>query len=159
MRIPLLFVAAVIGFSSSVGAQIKNPFANILGRPAEIKVLDTDDEQARLLKQCFNAAHNEVRQRYNYWLQGIGEIDGFLHSIDRLQSIWIEVSPDTGEIACVKQKLAFIKKIETQCEKGNSKAKYEALRVINEASVIAFRVRTELELAKLKRVTPSSPKK
>ena len=159
MRFPLYFVAAVIGFSSSAVAQIDNPFADVLARPAEIKVLDTDDEQTRLLKQCFNAAHNEMRQRYNYWLQDVGDIDGFLHSIDRLHKIRIEISPDTSEIACVQQKLAVIREIEAHCEKGNSKAKYESLRVINEASANAFRIRTELELAKLKRVTTSSPEK
>ncbi len=159
MRLSLYFVMAVIGLSSSVEAHVDNPFADVLARPTEIKVLDTDDEQTRLLKQCFNAAHNEMRQRYNYWLQGIGDIDGFLNSIDRLQKARIEISPDTSEIVCVQEKLAFIREIEAQCKKENSKAKYESIRVINEASAKAFRVRTELELAKLKRVIKSSPDK
>ena len=82
-----------------------------------------------------------------------------IHSIDRLQKIRLEVGPDTNEIAFVQQKLAFIKEIETQCEKGISKAKHEVLREINEASAKAFRIRTELDLAKLKRVAMSLPKK
>ena len=71
----------------------------------------------------------------------------------------LEVSPDLGEIACVQQKLAFIEDIESQVAKGNSNAEYEAVREINEASVTAFRVRTELEIAKLKYVAPSAPEK
>ena len=159
MRFLILPVMAIITFSNSALTQGENPFAEVLRRPTVIEVLDADDVQTKLLKQCFNAAHNEMRLRYNYWQQGIGDIDCFLQSIERLHKMRLEVSPDLGEIACVQQKLAFIEDIESQVAKGNSNAEYEAVREINEASVTAFRVRTELEIAKLKYVAPSAPEK
>jgi len=159
MRFLILPVVSIIALSNSALAQGENPFADVLRRPTVIEVLDADDVQTKLLKQCFNAAHNEMRFRYNYWQQDIGDIDCFLQSIERLHKMRLAVSPDLSEIACVQQKLAFIKDIESQCAKGNSRAESEAVREINEASVTAFRVRTELEIAKLKYVAPSSPEK
>lgn len=112
--------------------------------------MENDDERTTLLKRCYNAAHNEMRLRYNYWLQDVGEIDAFLASIDRLHKIRIEVGPATNEVAFIEQKLSFAKEIEALCEKANSKTKNEALREINEASVSSFRLHIKLELAKLK---------
>ena len=149
MRIFILAVVSIIAFSKPVIAQVENPFADVLKTPVEIKVTDSDDRHAALLKQSFNAAHKEMRIRYNYWIQDVGEIDGLLNSIDRLHKIQLEIDPATSELAVVQWKLAFAKEIETQCEKESSKAKYEAIRQINEASAKAFRIRTELDLVKL----------
>ncbi len=150
MRLILLAVVATLAFPISALAQSANPFANVLNSPAVLKVAENDDQQTGLLKQCFNAAHNEMRIRYNYWLQGISEIDGLLASIDRLHKLRVEIVSTASELEFVEQKLAFVKEIESQCAKANSKAKFEALREINEASASAFRMRVELELAKLK---------
>lgn len=75
---------------------------------------------------------------YNVWQQDMGDIDGFLQSIERLHKMRLAVSPDLSEIARVQQKLVFIKGIEWRCVKGNSRAESEAVRKINEASVTDF---------------------
>jgi hypothetical protein len=159
MRFFILVVALIVSSSNSAVAQIENPFADVLKRSTEIEVVDTDGQQTALLKQSFNAAHKEMRIRYNYWLQGVGEIDGLLQSIDRLHNIRLEVSPAASELAFVEQKLGFAREIETQCEKANSKAKYAAIREIDEASATAFRIRAELQIVKLKAVVGSLPTK
>lgn len=159
MRFFILALVMIVAFANSAAAQIENPFADVLKRPIEIEVVDTDSQQTTLLKQSFRAAHKEMRIRYNYWLQGVGEIDGLLQSIDRLHKMRLEAGPGASELAFVEQKLAFAQEIETQCEKANSKAKYEAIREIDEASATAFRIRTELEIVKLKAVFGSLPKK
>ncbi len=159
MRFFILAVTLTVAFANSAVAQIENPFADVLKRAAEIEVVDTDGRHTTLLKQSFNTAHKEMRIRYNYWLQGVGEIDGLLQSIDRLHKIRLEVGPAANELAFVEQKLAFAREIETQCAKANSKAKYEAIREIDEASATAFRIRAELEIEKLKAVVGSLPTK
>ncbi len=150
MRLILLAVVATLAFSISAHAQNENPFDDVLNTPAVLKVAENDDQKAGLRKQCFNAAHNEMRIRYNYWLQGIGEIDGLLASIAQFHKLRAEIGPTASEIEFVEQKLAFVKEIESHCAKANSKAKFEALRQINEANVVALRLRVELELVKLK---------
>ena len=159
MRFILLIAVSTFVLANSAYAQIHNPLADVLRSPSELKVAESDDQPTALMKRCFNAAHKEMRVRYNYWLQDIGEIDGFLASIERLHKIRIEMGPATNEITFVEQKLAFAKEIESLCEKANSKTKREALRQINEASTAAFRVHTELELAKLKIASASNPQK
>jgi hypothetical protein len=152
MRFFILAVISIPAFSNSAFTQIKNPLADVLMTPAEIKLVDSDDRETTLLKQSFNAAHHEMRIRYNYWLQDIGDIAGLLHSIDRLHELRLAIGPATSELEFLEQKLAFAKELETHCEKANSKAKSEAVRQIDEASTKAFRIRTELEIARLKKV-------
>jgi len=155
MRFFILVLVLMVSLANSAVAQIENPFADVLKRSAEIQVVDTDSQQTTLLKQSFNAAHKEMRIRYNYWLQGIGEIDGLLQSIDRLHNIRLEVGPAANELAFVEQKLVFAREIETQCEKANSKEKSKAIREIDEATATAFRIRAELQIVKLKAVVGS----
>jgi len=154
MRFFILVLVLMVSLANSAVAQIENPFADVLKRSAEIQAVDTDSQQTTLLKQSFNAAHKEMRIRYNYWLQGIGEIDGLLQSIDRLHNIRLEVGPAANELAFVEQKLGFAREIETQCEKANSK-KTKAIREIDEATATAFRIRAELQIVKLKAVVGS----
>lgn len=159
MRI-FVFVAVLIpAFSGPTFAQIKNPYADVLQRPTTIAVNDNDSQQTTLLKRSFNAAHNEMRIRYNYWLQGVGEIGGLLSAIERFHQTRLEVGPAASEIAFVEQKLTFARRIETQCKKEKSKARKESLRAIDEASAIAFRIRTEQMVFKLKSVAGSLPVK
>lgn len=134
----------------SLRAQSENPFETVLRLPMILKVAENDEPQSKLAKLCFNAAHKEMRIRYNYWTQGISEIEGLLASIDRLHKLHLQIGPIANELEFVEQKLAFVKEIESRCEKANSKAIFEALREIDEASVAAFRIRLELELANLK---------
>ena len=124
MRSFILAVMLIVVFANSAVAQIENPFADVLKESAEIEVVDSDSLETTLLKHSFNAADKEMRIRYNYWCQGVGEIDGLLQSIDRLHKIRLEVGPAASELAFVEQKLAFAKEIETQCAKARSKAKY-----------------------------------
>ena len=157
MRFFILAMVAMVVFADAAVAQHENPFADVLLKSTKIEVVDTDDEQTVLLKQSFNAAHREMRLRYNYWRQGVGEIDGLLGSIDRLHKLRLEVGPAGSEVAFVEQKIAFAMEIESHCKKENSKAKYEAIRDIDEASAMAYRIRAELELAKLRGVAGSLP--
>lgn len=151
MRTILLTIIATLAFSTSAFAQSENPFNDALNRPV-VLLVENDNKPTTLLKRSFNAAHNEMRIRYNYWLQGIGEIEGLLTSIDQLHRLRVEIGPTASELEFIGQKLAFVKEVESHCEKVNSKAKYEAIRQIDEASVAAFRMRIELELVKLKSV-------
>ena len=159
MRALLLSVVSIVAFANSAVAQIENPFANVLKSPTELKVIENDDPQTVLLKKTFNASHREMRVRYNLWFQDIGDINVLLQSIERLHKFRLEIGPTTREIAFVEQKLAFAKELETHCEKANSKANFESIRAINEASANAFRIRAELELLKLTSAANTVPKK
>ena len=44
-------------------------------QPRSLKVEASDSHIARLLKQRYNAAQGELRERYTFWLQGIGTLD------------------------------------------------------------------------------------
>ncbi len=96
LRFILLVAASTFVLGNFAGAQVNNPFADVLKSPSELKVDEKDDEPTALMKRCFNAAHNEMRIRYNYWLQDVGEIDGFLASIERLHKVRIEMGPANG---------------------------------------------------------------
>jgi len=159
MRALLLSVVSIVAFANSAVAQIENPFANVLKSPTELKVIENDDPQTVLLKKTFNASHREMRVRYNLWFQDIGDINVLLQSIERLHKFRLEIGPTTSEISFVEQKLAFAKELETHCEKANSKANFESIRAINEASANAFRIRAELELLKLTSAANTVPKK
>ena len=118
MRFILLVVVATLAFSTSILAQSENPFDDALDRKAVLKVAENDNQPASLLKRSINAAHNEMRIRYNYWVPGIGEVDGLIASIDQLHRLRGEIDTTTSELEFIEQKLRFVKEVESHCEKA-----------------------------------------
>jgi hypothetical protein len=135
---------------NSAYAQEDNPFANILKTKTELKSVGTDDKVTELLKQSYNATHAEIRTRYNYWLQGVGEFDGLLDSINRFQSIRVEVEgkPDARRFA--EQKVSFAKEIEKQSDTAKSNGHLAAQGDIDKRAATSFRLAAELEVERLK---------
>ena len=155
MRFPFAVVIVLLATSPSIGQQV-DPYSSILQSPTEIQRSDNDDRLTLLLKESYNATHTEIRTRYNYWLQGVGEISGLLDSIKRFHSIRLELEAKADKRKFVEQKLAFAKTIEAQTAKGKSKARYEAIREIEECSARAFRIATELGLEELRKSDPKA---
>ncbi|QDT88819.1 hypothetical protein [Gimesia algae] len=150
MRFPFAIVIVILAASPSMGQQA-DPYSTILQSPSEIERSDTDDRTIMLMKESYNATHTEIRTRYNYWLQGVGEISGLLDSVKRFHLIRLEIEGKADKRKFVEQKLAFAKTIEAQTAKGKSKAEYEALREIEKCSARAFRIAVELELERLRK--------
>ena len=147
MRFLIAPFFAICCLNCAIG-QEENPFGDILNRPTTIDILDTDDKLTILLKRSYNATHAEIRSRYNYWLQGIGELSALLDAIDRFHSLRIETAPKRNARRSSEQKLAFAEEIERQC--ATSKVRFEAIREINQRAATAYRISVELELERLR---------
>ena len=150
MRLPFAAVIVILAANPSLGQQF-DPYSSILQAPTEIQRSDTDKRMMALLKEGYNATHVEIRTRYNYWLQGLGDISGLLDSINRFHLLRLEIEGEPDVRRFAEQKLAFAKEIEAQTARGKSKAKFEAIREIDECSTRAFRIAAELELERLKK--------
>ena len=150
MRIPFAVVIMILAANPSLGQQV-DPYSSILQAPTEIQRSATDEKTIALLKEGYNATHVEIRTRYNYWLQGVGEISGLLDSINRFHSLRLEIEGKANVRRFAEQKLAFAKKIEAQTAKGRSKANFESIRQIDVCSARAFRIAAELELERLRK--------
>jgi hypothetical protein len=142
----------IVASDNCAFAQEENPFKDILKAPAELKIAEDDDKPTALRKQLYNAAHAEIRTRYNYWLQGVGEIDGLLDSVNRFHNVREEIEPKSDPRRNLEQKIAYFLELEKQSTTIQlTNAKLHAHREIDKREATSFRIAAQLELERLKK--------
>ena len=145
----IIFVVAVSAILQGAVAYAADPFSEILKRRTVIAPAEGDDKMTELLKLGYNAVHAEIRVKYNYWQQGVGDADGLIGAIERFHALRLQIEPGADRRECLRQKLAFARQIEEECPKTKSQSKYQALCEIDEAAAKSFRLAAELELQQL----------
>ena len=116
-------------------------------QPRSFEVQPGDGDLARLLKQRHNAAQNELRERYNFWLQGIGTLDQVYAAARRATEARLEVmdSPQ-HRLTILREKVEFARFVERQVEAIRKTRKRAESRAADEACARYFRLDAEIEL-------------
>lgn len=128
-----------------------SPYEKIPTRVGQPMLISDGDEEGRaLLKECYNVTYAEIQIRYNYWLQGIGDVDDLLDNLIRFQEYRIELEGEMDKLKFAEQLLAFVKELEEQCKRGKSKIQFESDRTTQEARIRSFLSATKLEVARLR---------
>jgi hypothetical protein len=125
----------------------------------ELKVTDTDDETARLLKERYNAGQQELRSRYIYWLQGEESLPQVYEAARRVTAARLEAGgAGSDKVAVLKEKVAFARVVEKQAEALRKKFN-RAAQVSDEQSAKYFRADAELELLRAEKAAKGKPGK
>jgi hypothetical protein len=148
MRLFSLAIVVAAAFHGGI-ARGEDAYSDILLRPTVLAPDAGDDKAAALLKELFNATHAEVRIKYNYWQQGVGNADGLIDAIERFHTVRLEREPMGDHHEFLRQQIAFVKKLEGECPGTKSNSKYQALVEIDEAALKSFRLASELALTRL----------
>ncbi len=116
-------------------------------QPRSLKVEASDSHIARLLKQRYNAAQGELRERYTFWLQGIGTLDQVYAAARRAGEARLEViDPPTDRVAILREKVEFARTVERQAAAIRRNRKRSEAPFADEACSRYFRLDAEIEL-------------
>jgi len=118
-------------------------------QPRVFEVQPDDGELERLLKQRHNAAQDELRERYTFWLQGIGTLDQVYAAARRASEARLEVSdPPADRVDILREKVEFAKFVERQAEAIRKKRKRAEAPFADEACARYFRLDAEIEFVR-----------
>src|SRR5690606_21074157 len=120
-----------------------------LARYVKFDVTETDSGSPALIKKCANATNNELRNRYNYWLQGTGSTDELIRCVQRYQLLRSGIESEPSIAKLKEQELEFATVLEKQAKLLKAK-KRDTTFSIGVASAEAYRLNVMLELAQLK---------
>jgi len=118
-----------------------------LVQPRVFEIQPSDGQLARLFKQRHNAAQDELRERYTFWLQGYGTLDQVLAAARRACGARLEViDPHVDRLAVLRERVDFAKVIERQAEAIRRNRKRAEAPFADEACARYFRLDAEIEL-------------
>jgi hypothetical protein len=158
MMLSRLALAALIAASSVTalpaaddGTADEKPWLNekawpALVQPRTFEVKASDNHLARLVKERYNAAQDELRERYTFWLQGIGTLDQVYAAARRAGNARLEViDPPTDRLTILQEKVEFAKVVERQAEAIRRNRKRAEAPFADEACARYFRLDAEIE--------------
>jgi hypothetical protein len=120
-----------------------------MAKSVQIKIEDSHNEMEKLQIRLLKATNDELRHRYTFWLQGIGNIDGLINAIDRYHNARIDVNPTANVDALLAEKLDLAIRIEKQA-KILSEEKRGAEHASAPIATYAYRISVDLDIAKRK---------
>ncbi len=121
-----------------------------MAKSAQIKIEDSRNDFEKLQIKLLNATNHELRHRYTFWLQGIGNIEGLIAAIDRYHNARIDANPTSKVDALLAEKLDLAKRIEKQAILI-SEVKRGAEHATAPIATHAYRLSVDLEIAKRKK--------
>ena len=143
----LIFWALVSG---GAVAQQPDPYLTI-GEPHVMNLLADDSEITKLQKQYYDACHSELRIRFNYWNQGVGEVENLFQALDRFHEYCVSCDAVPDKKLWLKYKVNFAERIESQTSNGiRAKRLTQAKFNIEKASCTAYLTRHKLQLARIR---------
>lgn len=118
-----------------------------LVQPRSFEVKPGDGKLARLLKERHNAARNELRERYAFWIQGKGTLDQ-LHSAARraVQARLEVIDPPADRLAVLQERVEFARIVERQADAIRKSRKRVETPFACESCARYFRLDAEIEL-------------
>jgi hypothetical protein len=157
MRLDFAFVTFLCFFTGTLDAQtVDRKWLNEDAWPAfahhrPVAIGENEDELPRIQKERFNACLDEFRNRYVYWLQGVGTLASVCENADRLVTSRIDIGTSRAEnLKLHEEKLVFAKRILEQAEVIRM-AKNTTVSHIDEKFARYYRLDAEVTLLQLKK--------
>ena len=121
----------------------------VLVRDQPLKVGENEDQVTKLMKKRYNAALDELRTRFNFWIQSEGRLAQICDNADRVVSSRMEIESQAADkIRLLKQKLNFAMVVERRTV-ALAKTKSRAQNILDQKFARYYRLNVEIELARV----------